>query len=169
MISFNESNLDNNKIIKKLTYLFSSANVFAAHVSKCAISFVRKISYMEKKYRELPTNSPCLSSRLMGATHGYVFYSFTYFWVGKWRSISKTLTRQPLALKCFSFSRQTVARVRVWAGFKLTHWGRDKMDAITQTTFSSAFFWTKMFDFWLKFHWSLILRVQSTIFKHWFW
>ena len=30
----------------------------------------------------------------------------------------------------------------------LTHWGRDKMDAISQTTFSSAFFLMKMFEFW---------------------
>ena len=29
---------------------------------------------------------------------------------------------------------------------RLTHWGRDKMDAISQTTFSSAFSWMKMFD-----------------------
>ena len=45
----------------------------------------------------------------------------------------------------------------------LTHWGRDDMDAITQTTFLSAFFWMKMFEFRLKFHWSLFLRVQLTI------
>ena len=31
----------------------------------------------------------------------------------------------------------------------LTHWGWDKTDAILQTTFSSAFFWTKMFELWL--------------------
>ena len=42
----------------------------------------------------------------------------------------------------------------------LTHWGRDKMDAISQTTFSSAFSWMKMFEFQLKFHWSLFLKVQ---------
>ena len=48
----------------------------------------------------------------------------------------------------------------------LTHWGRDKMDAISQTTFSSAFSWMKMFEFRLKF-WSLFLRVQLTIFHHW--
>ena len=29
----------------------------------------------------------------------------------------------------------------------LTHWGRDEMDAIAQTTFSSAFFLKKMFEF----------------------
>ena len=50
----------------------------------------------------------------------------------------------------------------------LTHWGRDKMDAISQTTFSSVFSWMKMFEFRLQFHWSLFLRVQLTIFQHWF-
>ena len=50
----------------------------------------------------------------------------------------------------------------------LTHWGRDKMDAISQTTFWSEFSWMKMFEFRLKFHWSLFLRVQLTIFQHWF-
>ena len=50
----------------------------------------------------------------------------------------------------------------------LTHWGRDKMDGISQTTFSSAFSWMKMFEFQLKFQWHLFLRVQSIIFQHWF-
>ena len=42
-------------------------------------------------------------------------------------------------------------------GNELTHRGRDDMDAITQTTFSSAFFLKKMFEFRLKFHWNLFL------------
>ena len=50
----------------------------------------------------------------------------------------------------------------------LTHWGRDKMDPITQTTFSRAFSWMNMFEFRLKFHWGLFPRVQLTIFQHWF-
>ena len=50
----------------------------------------------------------------------------------------------------------------------LTHWGRDKIDAISQTTFSSAFSWMKMNEFRLGFHWSLFLRFESTIFHHWF-
>ena len=50
----------------------------------------------------------------------------------------------------------------------LTHWGRDKMAAISQTTFSNAFSWMKMYIFRLKFHWSLCPRVQLTIFQHWF-
>ena len=52
--------------------------------------------------------------------------------------------------------------------FLLTHWGRDRMDAISQTPFLSAFSWMKMYEFRLKFHWSLFLRVQLTIFQHWF-
>ena len=44
----------------------------------------------------------------------------------------------------------------------LTHWGRNKMAAIFQTTFSNAFSWMKMFRFRLL--WRLFQRVQLTIF-----
>ena len=50
----------------------------------------------------------------------------------------------------------------------LTQWGRDKMAVISQTTLLNAFSWMKMLEFWLTFHWSLFLRVQLTIFQHWF-
>ena len=50
----------------------------------------------------------------------------------------------------------------------LTHWGRVKMDAISQTTLSNAFSWMKMYECRLKFHWNLFLRFQLTIFQHWF-
>ena len=50
----------------------------------------------------------------------------------------------------------------------LTHWGRDKMAAISQTTLSNSFSWVKMYEFRFQFHWSLFLRVQLTIFQHWF-
>ena len=33
----------------------------------------------------------------------------------------------------------------------LTHWGRDKMDAISQTTLSNTFLRMKMLELWLKF------------------
>ena len=45
----------------------------------------------------------------------------------------------------------------------LTHLHLDKMAAIMQTTYSNAFSWMKNFDFLLKIHWSLFLRVQLTI------
>ena len=50
----------------------------------------------------------------------------------------------------------------------LTHWGRDKMAAVSQTTPSNAFSWMKMLEFRLRFHWSLFLRVQLTLFQHCF-
>ena len=51
-----------------------------------------------------------------------------------------------------------------WAcGRALTHWGRDEMNNISQTTFSNIFSSMKMFEFRLKFHWSLFPRIQLTI------
>ena len=50
----------------------------------------------------------------------------------------------------------------------LTHWGRDNIDAISQTTFSRTFSGMKVFEFLLTFQWNLFLRVKSTIFQHWF-
>ena len=67
------------------------------------------------------------------------------------------------------FSKVVAMAIHIGESFNLlTHWGRDKMDAISQTTFWSAFSWMKMFEFRLKFHGSLFLRVQMTIFQHWF-
>ena len=50
----------------------------------------------------------------------------------------------------------------------LTHWGRDEVDAILQTTVSDTISWMKIFEFRLNFHWNLLPRVQFTIFQHWF-
>ena len=50
----------------------------------------------------------------------------------------------------------------------LTHWGQDKMAAISKTVFSNAFSWMEIYEFRSKFHWSLFLRVQLTIFQYWF-
>ena len=52
--------------------------------------------------------------------------------------------------------------------YELTHWGRDKMDAISQTTFSKAFSSMKIYEFRLKLDLSLFLMVRLTIFHHWF-
>ena len=50
----------------------------------------------------------------------------------------------------------------------LTHWGRDQIDAFSQTTFSNAFSRMKVNGFCLGFHWRLFLRLELTIFQHWF-
>ena len=49
-----------------------------------------------------------------------------------------------------------------WQMPGLTHWGRDEIDAILQTTFSNAFYWMKMYWFRLKYHWSLFPRIHLT-------
>ena len=54
------------------------------------------------------------------------------------------------------------------SGSNLTHWGGDKMAAILLATFWDAFSWMKMYELRLKFHCSLFLRDQLTIFQHWF-
>ena len=55
-----------------------------------------------------------------------------------------------------------------WCHITPTYWGQDKMSAIFQASFSNAISSMKMHEFQLRFHWSLFLRVQSTIFEHWF-
>ena len=49
-----------------------------------------------------------------------------------------------------------------------THWHRDIMAAIFQTTFSNAFSLTKMYQFQLKFRWSMFRSVHLTTTQHWF-
>ena len=68
------------------------------------------------------------------------------------------------AMWCYGFT-STLVRVIVC---HLTHWGRDKMAAFSQTTLSNAFSWIKMFEFRLRFHWILFPGIQLTIFQHWF-
>ena len=43
----------------------------------------------------------------------------------------------------------------------------DKMDAILQMTFSNVFYWMKIYELQLQFHWSLFLEVELTICQHW--
>ena len=43
----------------------------------------------------------------------------------------------------------------------------DNIATILQTVFWDAFLWMKSFIFWLKFPWSLFLRVHLTITQHW--
>ena len=45
----------------------------------------------------------------------------------------------------------------------LTHWGRDEIGAILQTTFSNAFSWMKMSWFRLKCHWVLFTINNSLV------
>ena len=65
----------------------------------------------------------------------------------------------------FSTNMQTV-----WEsmGPLLTYWGRDRMAAISQTTFSNAFSWMKFIVSLFIFPWNMLPRVQLSICQHWF-
>ena len=69
---------------------------------------------------------------------------------------------------CFVTMKATLITTDQNMVLVLTHCGRDKMSAILQRTFSNVCSWMKMFGFRFKFHWILFLRVQLTIFNHWF-
>ena len=47
------------------------------------------------------------------------------------------------------------------------HYGRDKMAAISQTTFSNAFSWLRIIAVWFEFHWNFIWRVPFAIRHNW--
>ena len=48
-----------------------------------------------------------------------------------------------------------------------THWGRDKIATISQTTFLNAIPWTKcIFSF--ELFWNMFPGIQSSIYQHWF-
>ena len=50
----------------------------------------------------------------------------------------------------------------------LTQLPLGKMAAISQTNFSNAFSWVKMYEFRLRFHWPFFRRDRLTIFQNWF-
>ena len=50
----------------------------------------------------------------------------------------------------------------------LTHWGQDKMAAISQKTFSNALPRMRTFEFCIKFHWIMFLGVSLTIWQQLF-
>ena len=80
---------------------------------------------------------------------------------------SQETTFQNIAYKMAFIRIQCVKCVIIDLGVFLTHWGRDKMAAIFQSTFWNAFSWMKMYEFCLRFHWSLLLRFELTIYQHW--
>ena len=63
---------------------------------------------------------------------------------------------------CVEGLSQLLASVQVYYTLRQRQNGRHFTDD-SQTTFSNVFSWMKMYEFWLKFHWSLFLRVQLTI------
>ena len=95
------------------------------------------------------TNAGIMLIRPLGTNFSEIFIEIQIFSL-------KKIHLKMLSAKCYQFCPSLNV---------LTHWGRDKMAAISQTT---HFLKKKISEFRLKFHWSLFLRVQLTIFHHWF-
>ena len=107
--------------------------------------------------------------RLVHFDHFYWLHGLSRLLIGR---LPRTETDHPTINHRWSVRRARILHfLQHWHHgeiMKLTHWGRDKIAAIPQTTFSNAFSWIKIYKFWLKFHWSLFLEVQLTICQHWF-
>ena len=112
-------------------------------------------------------NHPCPNFRAdlvklpLMLRHGWVITSPSFIWMYPCSNILKC----HLCLESSYIHPQDGKSHVPW---ELTHWGRDKMAAISQTTLSIPFSWMKMLEFRLNFHWRLFRRVQLTIFQHWF-
>ena len=107
-------------------------------------------------------NSPGpVNSRTKGQLRGKCFHLMTSSCNGSWPVCHQAIMWPKTELLSVELPGKNLCDI-------LTHWGRDKMAAVSQTTLSNAFSWMKMFEFWLKFHWSLFLKVQLTIIQHWF-
>ena len=84
----------------------------------------------------------------------------------KWKSdifpiLSLMSSLQGSVLHFFDHTTQSILQF-----LSLTHGGRDTM--VTRQPFRNIFWWKKIYEFQLIFHWSLFLRVKYKISHHWF-
>ena len=63
-------------------------------------------------------------------------------------------------------SRCPIGTVGLLCDVALTHWGREKIAAISQMTFSNDISWVEMYEFRLIFHWILLLMSEFIIPQH---
>ena len=115
-------------------------------------------------------NVGILLMRLLGVNSGEILllHPRKCIWKCRLRNDAKDVS----ASRCYGPCPQTYLHHHVRYGMshlRLTHWGRRKIVAISQTTFSNAFSWIKTYEFRLRFHWNLFLRFELTMFQHWFW
>ena len=114
----------------------------------------------------LPNLCACITNRsimfgLYSVTGMIRSYWLCFHWFDCQQAVS--LISHQVCTETFS---SMVSPVVVIAIYMLTHWGWDEMDDISQTTFSNAFSWTKMYKFRLRFPRSLLSGVQWTISHH---
>ena len=109
-----------------------------------------------------------LNSRVQNSLHHKGMFSPWFFTSNFHKSISLSRSKRQSRHTTFGTIDPDNTRRVIWSLMNLTHWGRDKMATISQTILSNAFSWMNILEFRLRFHWNLFLRVQLTIFQHWF-
>ena len=118
-------------------------------------------SWDEKKYR---TDSWCLHMSEFLHSHyaapWYVGVPFLWLWPSGIQVLT-TSTEDKRLWKSDTILYE-ISPSTHWPLGDLTHWGWDKMAAISQTILSNAFSWMKMLENWLKFHQILFLSIQLT-------
>ena len=95
----------------------------------------------------------------------YLFSLFSWAQILNLAKILKLLSKNALGNIWFNrkFDKQTLVQVKRW------HKESTVLNEIFKTIiFSNVFSGMKMHGFRLRFHWSLFLRFQSTIFQNWF-
>ena len=104
-----------------------------------------------------------LSKRLSKQSWGWWFETPS---CSLWRHCKTRIKLSPFPTP---FERPVIYAQHLLMLFSLTtHWGWGNMAAIFQTAFLDAFCPMKMYNFRLRFCWSLFPRVQLTIFQHWY-
>ena len=128
--------------------------------------------HAQRKHVEAETNNQHLADDVL---HSFYSAKIAVFWSELYGYPMGTITNMPALVQITSWRWQAIIWTKggiiYWGKHAslrhnvLTHWGRDKIPAIFQTTFSNGFLWMKMHEFQLKFHWSLFLEVKLTIFS----
>ena len=142
------------RIVSWLSYLYCREILYITHLARQS-SFWNKS--MDVRAIQLATNN----DQKHCYTQVCLFIQrciFVYLSLGMWLCHTTTCREGP-----------NLAEVQLGgiSPMVLTHWGRDKMAANSQTTFSNTFSWIKMCEYWFELHWIVFLRVQLTIFQHW--
>ena len=139
--------------LENIVWLWLSFPVVS--VIACIVLLIYTTYDIEKEKKWPPFCKRCYKMNSLRVKYCIVIQLLNWNWFSRVK-----LTTTQLWFQIVAWRRQSTSI--------LTHWGRDKMDAISQTTFSNAFSWMKIFEFRLKFHWSLFPKVLLTIFQQWF-
>ena len=102
----------------------------------------------------------CMETYLYSSSNKFIHLVFQLRFSLRWDG--------PLEWIALPFGSWLRLTARIWNNLRWTHLPLDQMAAVSQTIFSNAFSWMKMYEFRLKFHRQLFLWVQLIIFQHWF-